>query len=196
MPNPFSDFQLISYAVDGEIRLWDIQDLGCVKVIRIEGSIGLLNVVAHPTEPNVLFAVIITKKEAGLFLFLASSRRHSLLEAGPVQHHVASFSLCCPHPQHKHNRSRDSRSDGKRRPSRRPPRRRFLHLSSFPSPSTADSLETPYSHGCFLALAVNRSLYIYNSLIDHLWLLHGVSPLFPPLILAILFRRRCHPPPR
>lgn len=70
MLNPFSDFQLISYAVDGEIRLWDIQDLGCVKVIRIEGSIGLLNVVAHPTEPNILFAVIITKKEAGWFLFL------------------------------------------------------------------------------------------------------------------------------
>lgn len=70
MLNPFSDFQLISYAVDGEIRLWDIQDLGCVKVIRIGGSIGLLNVVAHPTEPNNLFAVIITKKEAGWFLFL------------------------------------------------------------------------------------------------------------------------------
>ena len=91
MLNPFSDFQLISYAVDGEIRLWDIQDLGCVKVIRIEGSIGLLNVVAHPTEPNILFAVIITKKEAGWFLFLVSPRRHRLLEAGPVQHHVASL---------------------------------------------------------------------------------------------------------
>lgn len=73
MLNPFSDFQLISYAVDGEIRLWDIQDLGCVKVIRIEGSIGLLNVMAHPTEPNILFAVIITKKEAGWFLFLVST---------------------------------------------------------------------------------------------------------------------------
>ena len=91
MLNPFSDFQLISYAVDGEIRLWDIQDLGCVKVIHIEGSIGLLNVVAHPTDPNILFAVIITKKEAGSFYFILSQlRRHSLLEAGPVQHHVPS----------------------------------------------------------------------------------------------------------
>lgn len=67
MQNPFSDYQLISYAADGEIRLWDLQDLGCVKVAHIEGSIGFLEVVAHPTEPNVLFAVVITKKIAGWF---------------------------------------------------------------------------------------------------------------------------------
>ena len=103
--------------------------------------------------------------------------------------------MCCPHPQHKHNRPRDSRSDGKRRPSRRPPRRRLLHLSSFPSPSTADSLETPYSHGCFLALVVNRSLYVYNSLIDHLWLLHGVAFLLSSHV-ADSVRRRRHPPHR
>ena len=67
MLNPFSDYQLISFAVDGEIRVWDTQDLGCVKVARIDGSIGLLDVAAHPTDPNILFAVIITKRESGWF---------------------------------------------------------------------------------------------------------------------------------
>ena len=72
MLNPFSDYQLISFAVDGEIRVWDTQDLGCVKVAGFagfhgEGSIGLLDGAAHPTDPNILFAVIITKRESGWF---------------------------------------------------------------------------------------------------------------------------------
>lgn len=94
MLNPFSDFQLISYAVDGEIRLWDIQDLGCVKVIRIEGSIGLLNVVAHPTDPNLLFAVIITKKEAGLILFLVSTSQTQSIGSWSSTTSRSLFSLC------------------------------------------------------------------------------------------------------
>lgn len=118
-------------------------------------------------------------KERSRFVlfFLVSTSQTQSIGSWSSTTSCTFFSLCHPHPQHKHNRPRDSRSDGQRRLSRGSSRRRFLHLSSFPPPSTADSLETLYSHGCFLALAVNRSLYIYNSLIDHLWLLHGVLAL-------------------
>lgn len=59
--NPFSEYQLYSYSHDGEVRLWDIQDCGCLKVMRILSAVDYFDIVAHPTEPNVLFVALISK---------------------------------------------------------------------------------------------------------------------------------------
>ena len=61
--NPFSEFQLYSYSCDGEIRLWDTQDGGCVKAVKIDGFSEFLEVIAHPTEPDCLFVAGIYKEE-------------------------------------------------------------------------------------------------------------------------------------
>ncbi len=68
--NPFSDYQLYSYSHDGELRLWDLQDFICVKVIRIPGAIDYFSIVAHPTRPNVLFALLIHRFYSRRFYFL------------------------------------------------------------------------------------------------------------------------------
>ena len=59
--NPFSDYQLYSYSRDGEIRLWDTQDCGCVKVMNIPTALGYLGMVPHPSQPDILFAAIISR---------------------------------------------------------------------------------------------------------------------------------------
>lgn len=61
--NPFSEYQLYSYARDGEIRLWDTHDYDCVRVMKIEQCIDFHQVIAHPTEPDVVFTAIIYKME-------------------------------------------------------------------------------------------------------------------------------------
>ena len=53
--NPFSEYQLYSYSCDGEIRLWDVLDGGCIKVARIDEFYDFLEIIAHPTEPDCLF---------------------------------------------------------------------------------------------------------------------------------------------
>lgn len=66
--NPFSEFQLYSYSCDGEIRLWDTQDCGCVKTVKIEGFNEFLEVIAHPTEPDCLFVAGIDKEEESMIV--------------------------------------------------------------------------------------------------------------------------------
>lgn len=66
--NPFSDYQLYSYSCDGEIRLWDLQDFGCVKVMRIPTALTYLDMVAHPTEPDVIYSAIVYKMNESKFI--------------------------------------------------------------------------------------------------------------------------------
>ena len=91
--NPFVDYQLFSFDVDGEIRIWDIQDLGCVKAFRINGVLQIKGMLAHPTEPNVFFVVIVTKIEGGCSLSL-----FSLLETNywSVVQYNMTYALLCP----------------------------------------------------------------------------------------------------
>lgn len=65
--NPFSDFQLYSYSHDGEIRLWDTQDCGCVKVMHIPTAMDYFTIVPHPSEPDLLFAALVYKVSESLF---------------------------------------------------------------------------------------------------------------------------------
>ena len=61
--NPFSEYQLYSYSFDGEIRLWDTEDGGCLKVVTIEGYQAFCQVVVDPTSPDTLFIAAVYKED-------------------------------------------------------------------------------------------------------------------------------------
>lgn len=90
--NPFVDYQLFSFDIAGVIRIWDLQDLGCIKAFRIDGALQIKGMLAHPTEPNVFFVIIATKSENRCSFSLSS-----LLETkgwSVVQYNIAYLLLC------------------------------------------------------------------------------------------------------
>lgn len=77
--NPFSEFQLYSYSRDGEIRLWDTQDGGCVKAVKVDGYSNFIEVIAHPTEPDCLFIAGVYKIDESIFANSLLTLRYKIL---------------------------------------------------------------------------------------------------------------------
>ena len=133
--NPFSDYQLYSYSEDCEVRLWDTLDGGCMKVLHLSNAIKLLDVIAHPTIPDLLFVCAVTSRDKD------NSWRI-------LQYNVKYPFL--PHVTHR-TESSDIVYFGKGEE---------VHLTA----RAIDPSEQRTDDGCFLVFSIGKMLHVYNSL--------------------------------
>ena len=132
--NPFSDYQLYSYSEDCEIRLWDTLDGGCMKVLHVKNAIGLLDVIPHPTIPDMLFLCAVTSRDRDTYWKI-------------LQYDVKFPSR--PPLTHR-TESSESLWFGKGEE---------VHMAA----RAIDPSEQRADDGCFLVFAAGKTLQVYNS---------------------------------